>query len=237
MSLTVFEELKSNFKARFENAPNKNNLVENEISEIERFLEPKIEQTPINALAGGSGSAPNRTSLHVFKIVVPKGLNELFALAFRYSYVEGNYSYTPLPNEPESLVQQKLIVVRQAEEFAKYYSWLKNLGAVDKPKQSTKQESVLYHKEKLLALYYLGIRFNKYENTRYAKILSLIMGESEVTTRQHLSYFHTSRNTDKKVKTEKGLKKLKFLFESLQFGEELQMVEEDLKKLKGNEPK
>ncbi|MEQ5790370.1 hypothetical protein J4E06_04850 [Muricauda sp. NFXS6] len=232
MSLTVFEELKSNFKAIFENAPNKNNLVENEISEIERFLEPKVEHTPITALAGGSGSAPNRTSLHVFKIVVPKGLNELFALAFRYSYVEGNYNYTPLPNEPESLVQQKLMVVRQAEELAKFYSWLKNLRFDNDSKKRVKSEAELTHKEKLLALYYMGLRFNdEYEKTKYAKILSLIIEEKEESTRQHLSYFHTTGNTSKKVKTEKGLKRLKKLFESLEFGEELKLVKKDLEDL------
>lgn len=237
MSLTVFEEFKSNFQNELKNTPNKKNLVDNEINEIEYCLEPRFENPSINARAGGSGIPSKRIAYHVFKIDIAKASHDLFVRAFRGTYLKGSYELKPHPSVPEDVLSDWLLIARQAEEFAKYYSWLKNLGEVNKTNQSKKQESVLYHKEKLLALYYLGIRFNKYENTRYAKILSLIMGESEVTTRQHLSYFHTSGNTDKKVKTEKGLKKLKFLFESLQFGEELQMVEEDLKKLKGNEPK
>lgn len=68
MSLTVFEEFKSNFQNELKNTPNKKNLVDNEISEIDKFLEPRVNYPSPNPLAGGSGAIPERISYHVFKI-------------------------------------------------------------------------------------------------------------------------------------------------------------------------
>ncbi len=213
----------SKFEKRLNEVPNKEYLILNEIKQIEKTVssdEPWQEY---------DDEPWREEEKHSVFSLSQRGSLVLFNSIYHHYLTYGEYA-SILGNgmmEDDSIVA----TVEEVVQFANYYNWLKSIDFNGNPKKSSKKDFSLTHKEKLLALHYLGLRFNKYENTKYARILSLIIDESEEATRQHLSNFHKTGNTIKKVKTGKGMNRLKSLFESLEFGEELKLVLKDLEQL------
>lgn len=115
--------------------------------------------------------------------------------------------------------------MQQAKEFSKYYLWLKNL----KPSDKVQKQSSLSHKQKMLALHYLGLDLSKYDNTKSAKILSLILDLDEGNTRKYLSYVSAGKND---VRTKTNLSKLNEVFKHQGLDDIAFTIKNDLDKIK-----
>jgi len=94
--------------------------------------------------------------------------------------------------------------------------------------QKTTSKSSLSHKQKLLALHYLGLNTTKYENTKIAKILAEVLELSEDNTRIFLSYLSAGKN---EVRTKANLEKVNQLFEKQGLSEISETIINDIKKL------
>jgi hypothetical protein len=128
-------------------------------------------------------------------------------------------------NDNDNMFKFKTETVNQAYEFFEYYKWLNSL--INEPKKDVKKSS-LTHKQKLLALHYLGLDTSKFENSKIAKILSEILELSEDNTRQYLSYITAGKN---EVRTKANLEKVNQLFENQGLLDISLSIKKDLEKL------
>ncbi|USD26597.1 hypothetical protein [Flagellimonas marinaquae] len=224
MNTYFFKQLQSNFQKELNESTKKQNLIENEIREIEHFLVPKVYHQPTNVLAGGSGTPPERESYHVFRVSIPKGYHQLFSRAFKQFDIKGKFDFEPFPNTPESTIQNSMLVIQQAEEFSKYYSWLKDLinGS-----EKTGFRSKLSHAQKLLALHYLGLDLRNYDYSKSARILTEVYGQNSADIRKLIPHLTGSNN---KVMNEKNIKGVLNLFRSIGFTGITEQIELDLEK-------
>ncbi|WP_416448487.1 hypothetical protein ACH3PA_07205 [Leeuwenhoekiella sp. A2] len=231
MRLHTLEKLKQDFEKALEKTTAKEYLIENELKAIEGLANPDNLKYHAGIDIDIFGNPKLQSTDRTFILNISKGLKHNFALAYKSYYSTG--AYTPVRHEQQSdeSYNNEIVLSEQARIYVQYHKWLKQLLSQPNEIKQTTSKSNLTHKEKILSLYYMGLRFDTYENTKYAKLLSLITGDSEEATRQHLSNFHKTGNTIKKVKTEKGLKKLQQLFENLGFEEELNLVNKDIKQI------
>ena len=205
MNLTTLREFQKEFNSALEISIDKNYLIENELREINNFL--NFSSAP-NKKRKGLFKTPKANQTSVFKLVIPNMLGSQFIDAYHSFLKIGDFEPPKFHQDTEESFKVKKEISKQAFEFSEYYKWLIVLQTTP---QKVHKKSSLTHKQKLLALHYLGLDTSKYDNTKIAKILSEILELSEDNTRQYLSYL-TARKND--VRTKNNLEKVSQLFEN-----------------------
>ncbi len=224
MSITSLESFQEQFNAALNEATNPELFIENEIKEIEIFT-PKGEPA-FNYRDAFKNRKLKRKDYGVFEITLKYFNKQVFVEAFHSFLITGDFKINPKTSQEDDLFYQtKLISMQQAKEFSKYYLWLKNL----KPSDKVQKQSSLSHKQKMLALHYLGLDLSKYDNTKSAKILSLILDLDEGNTRKYLSYVSAGKND---VRTKTNLSKLNEVFKHQGLDDIAFTIKNDLDKIK-----
>lgn len=222
MEITKFSDLKSKFENALENAPHRDLLLHNETTELLEF----INYIPNYRLFKKRTHPPfTKTGKGIFEIHV-SDLNRQFISAGFQGYLEtGGFRLIRFSGDTDEMYKIKLENVQQGVELFKYYKWLNELIATP---QKTQKKNSLSHKEKMLALYYLGLDMRKFSNNKQsAIILSKILGLDESNTKDYLTYFDGNKG---KVKTEANINKMLDLFENQDFKEIQKKIKDDLEK-------
>lgn len=222
MEIIKLQQLQSNFASSIENSLNKKFDIDTEINEVTEY----INKIP----AYSTFRNPPKTSFEnkankVFDIKIPNLLRSLFSDAFKSYIKHGMYQLEKLHTDTNETYQIKEDIVKQAYGLVDYYKWLNSL--LNEPQKVIKKSS-LSHKQKLLALHYLGLNTTKYDNTKIAKILSEILDLSEDNTRQFLSYLTAGKN---EVRTKNNLEKVNQLFNNQGFDEISNTIKSEIEKL------
>ncbi|WP_157718045.1 hypothetical protein [Gramella sp. MAR_2010_147] len=217
-------ELKKSFNSKTEHSTEKQFIIENELREINNF----INNLPIVKVQNKYYTKyhPDTKGTEIFELDIPQVQRRFFAEAFNSILITGEFNIEKNYYEPIQAFEIKQDIIKQASEFVEYYKWLNELK--NTPQKNLKKSS-LDHKEKLLALHYLGLDLSKFDNKKTAKIISEIIGHSEENTRRYLSYLSANRKND--VRTPKTLKKTLNLFESQGFDEISNTIKSDLEKI------
>jgi len=223
MNLTTLSELQNNFKLALKNASSTKYLIENELKEINNFLNYDPLEKYNNR--GLRKFLIKPESQRIFKIPIQNYQRTLFTEAFNNYMINGKFDIPKYEGITDDQFNDNQSVVKQAFEFSNYYKWLTSLK--ETPEKSIKKSS-LDHKEKLLALHYLGLDLSKFDNKKSAKILSEILGHSEENTRKYLSYLTAGKNN---VRTEKTLKNTFNLFKNSGLEEISNSIKQDLDKI------
>jgi hypothetical protein len=222
MKITTLSQLQSDFGTALENSINKKFTIENETKEVLNYI-----NTIPNANLFRKSIKPtleNKAS-KIFVIDIPSLLRNLFSEAFNNYMTTGNYELKRLHTDTDEMYQINKETVKQANVFSEYYKWLNELQATP---QKAEKKNTLSHKEKMLALYYLGLDMRKFSNNKQsAIILSKILGLDESNTKDYLTYFEGNKG---KVKTEANINKMLDLFENQDFKEIQKKIKEDLEK-------
>ncbi|SDK79361.1 hypothetical protein SAMN04488034_101489 [Salinimicrobium catena] len=223
MILTTLSDLKKSFKSALEKSSEKQYLIENELREINNFVTNLPIPRAKRNIFSKYYSIPKGTA--IFDLDIPFEFRRTFAEAFNKIIITGELEEVKLHSESDQAFLFRKQISQQALEFVKYYKWLNELK--NKP-QTLPKKSSLDHKEKLLALHYLGLDLSKFDNKKTSKILSEIIGHSEENTRKYLSYLTAGKNN---VRTPKTLKITLNLFESQGFDEISNTIKSDLEKI------
>jgi hypothetical protein len=220
--MKTLSQLQSDFGTALENSINKKFTIENETKEVLNYI-----NTIPNANLFRKSIKPtfeNKAS-KIFVIDIPSLLRNLFSEAFNNYMTTGNYELKRLHTDTDEMYQINKETVKQANVFSEYYKWLNELQATP---QKAEKKNTLSHKEKMLALYYLGLDMRKFSNNKQsAIILSKILGLDESNTKDYLTYFEGNKG---KVKTEANINKMLDLFENQDFKEIQKKIKEDLEK-------
>ncbi|MFV5686633.1 hypothetical protein ACM55I_14445 [Flavobacterium sp. GB2R13] len=223
MEIIKLQELQDNFYSAIENSINQKFDINREMNEIQDY----IKDIP-NYSRFRKAVKPlfNNKANRVFKINISDLLRSQFSDAFN-SYIRiGSYELKSFHADTNEMHQIKEHTAKQAYEFSEYYKWLDTL--LTSPQKAEKKNEGLSHKEKMLALYYLGLDMRKFRNNlQSAKILSKILDLDESNTKDNLTYFD---GINCKVKTETNLKKVLDLFEHKDFKEIHVAITKDLEK-------
>lgn len=230
-----FENLKRDFNSRIENITNQSLFIQNELKQIDFFINHKdYTQQPKSTFQSLNNRyiPKNEILKNIYNSVIYGWNSFLFAYNdFYYNEVEiefqGLKSVTGSQiDESNSFYKTHKECHLQGIELAKYTLWLKR-SAEKKPSSVTKK-STLSHKQKMLALHYLGLDLSKYDNTKSAKILAQILDLSEENTRKYISYLSAGKNN---VRTKSNLEKLSQLFEQQNFIDVSNQINSDIKKM------
>ena len=226
MSITSLESFQEKFNQALNDTINPQLLIENEVKEVEQFTS-KIQRL-FNPRDAFKNRKLKTQENGVFDVTLKYFNKQVFVEAFHSVLITGDFKIKPQTLQEDDLFYQtKLISVQQAKEFSKYYLWLKDLKPTTNKIQ--KQPS-LSHKQKMLALhYYLGLDLSKYDNTKSAKILSLILDLDEGNTRKYLSYVSAGKND---VRTKNNLSKLNEVFKHQGLDDIAFTIKNDLDKIK-----
>lgn len=223
MNLTTLSELQNNFNSALNNATSKKFLIDNELKEIDNFLNYDPLEKYNNRGLKKFVSKP--TSNRVFKIEIQNYQRTFFTNAFNTFLINGEFENKRHETISDDQFKNNQFVVKQAYEFSKYYDWLNSLK--ETPVKSIKK-STLTHKQKLLALHYLGLDTSKFDNSKVAKILSEILELSEDNTRQYLSYLSAGKNN---VRTKSNLETVSKLYDNQGLTDISNTIKKDLEKL------
>ncbi|MBA4275307.1 hypothetical protein [Flavobacterium sp.] len=222
MKINSFSQFQNKFNSVFEKSNKQKFVIDNEISAVINY---------VNTIPNyGSFRKPvestfkNKTT-QIFELEIPVLLRSLFSESFNQFILGGNYKNKRLHSDTDEIFMIKEETTIQSYEFSEYYKWLNELLLVP---QKAQKKSVLSHKQKLLALHYLGLDTSKYDNTKIAKILSEILDLSEDNTRQYLSYVTAGKND---VRTKNNLEKVNQLFENQGITDVSNAIKKDLEKL------
>lgn len=221
----TFEEFKDTFSNTLESSSKKNNLIENEIKEIDIFIKDDLKIRD-DGFFGILGSPPEAT--RIFKLNSQDLKMPDFIKAFNSYNLYGEFEIKRYETDSDENFEYRKSTYYQAKEFSEYYNWLKDLLKNNAINQSS-NKSTLTHKQKMLALYYLGLNITKHENTGLSKIIAKIIGQGEENTRKYLSYVSGGKND---VRNVKNLEKLLKLFDIETFENIHSKIQEDIKSLK-----
>lgn len=222
MEIITFQQLQLAFQSALDNSSNKKYIIENEVNSILNYINtvPNFKAFQKKVILDSS-----QKSNSVFKLNVPDLGRNLLNIAFHNILITGRFEVPETFNDTKETLEFKNSITKQAFEFADYYNWLNTLLAT--PQKNTSKSS-LTHKQKLLALHYLGLNTSRYENTKMAKVLSEILELSEDNTRMFLSYLSAGKN---EVRTKNNLEKVKQLFDNQGISDISNTIENDIKKL------
>jgi hypothetical protein len=224
MSIITNLELQNKFNTATKNSLNRHTLITFEIREIEEY----INTIPANTRAFRKMiyTSTVNASKKIFDFsgiyIDRKVFNESF-----YQYLNNGTPITieRLYNDNDEIYNHKQNSADQAIEFFKYYEWLKIQLLTP---QKVEKKNTLNHKEKMLALYYLGLDMRKFgNNVQSAIILSKIIGFDESNTKRFLTYFD---GKECEVKKEPNMTKMLELFEHHDFKEIHNAIKKDLEK-------
>lgn len=212
------------FEIRLENTKNREYLIENEIRQIEIFTSDSRD-TVENYEGIVEGMNFNNETKSVFNLM---GIMQraFFNSAF-HSYLLGQ-EFEDIIGGAKGIDEFEF-ETHQAILFADYYQWLKSLKLDSLQIQPKKVDFT--HKQKVLALYYLGLDFNNPDvtNSALAKALGKILGLDEGNTRKYLTYVSGGEN---EVRTEKNLKAVQKLFLESNLNTYANVVEKELNSIK-----
>lgn len=226
MKVITFEELKDKFIERINSISNKKILIENEINEVDIYIRNERITKP---LGGGSFFSPSPMQIsygkHVFDINIPQTSRHYFSKAFlKNLYEEEEIKYE---DKEHPWYKERVLAIKQAYEFVDYYIWLKKI--LLKPNTASKKDILkLNHAEKVLALHYLGLKFNTKVNTQenFAEIISRLIGMNYQNTREFIGLVQGGKN---EVRTTKNLERVRKLFETFEFTDIANKIKEDIK--------
>lgn len=219
MKITTLEELILKFNSELTKIPDSNKLIfiDNEIKEIDSLLKSKRAVKDRMDPYGFLTPIPMR----VFDIRINPNYIQQFSNAFNdYYFYEKLVDIETIQNSDSK------DIIFQAYEFVKYYKWLKQ-QIMESSAKTQQKKSGLSHKQKMLALHYLGLDLNKFENTNSAKILSQILDLDYDNTRKYLSYLATGKN---EVRTKKNLEILVNIFDIQGFENITNTIKKDIEK-------
>lgn len=212
------------FKKELTEVENEKYLIQNEIRQIDLYVSNTSfnKENPLNVNSNLGSNQFEKTN-SVFDLSKNIFKKERFNTFFKCHILGKKY----VPGKYESDDWYKEDIYIEANLFADYYNWLKELDV--KPK-TTKNKSKLTLNQKVLALHYLGLDLKKYDRTKSSNVLSQIIGEDESNTRKSLNYLN-SATKEEKVKNIQNLKKLIELFKNEQFDKIKIKIKEDLEKV------
>ena len=219
MSITTFDLFKEKFERALIEVKNKENFIDNEIREIENYL---FSENTISSSAKVDLSYFRKTR-RVFEIEIQREYLPSLAEAFQGFDIDGEFD-DEFDDELNRYEIEKNII-EQARQLCYYYQWLKELKS--NPKSTTKKTG-LTHKQKMLALHYLGLNLSLGDNKKLAKILSQILELNEENTRQYLCYLANGKN---EVRTKNNLTKINQLFKNQGFIDISNSIQSDLENL------
>ena len=211
MSMIPNSELQSKFNIATENSLNRNLLIENEIKEIENY----VNNIPVNlygwsALKKTARPSTIKRSPKIFTFgdtyIDRKIFNESF-----YEYLNNGKPITieRLYNDNDEMYRLKQNSSDQAIETFKYYEWLRIQLSTP---QKTEEDNSMPIKQKLLVLHYLGMDTSEHNHTKCAEILAEVLGVGSENIRKSLSHLYAGKNNS--VRTKNNLEKVKQLFDS-----------------------
>jgi hypothetical protein len=203
MEIVTVSQLQEKFNQVYKTSLNPHFVLDNEIKEIVNYVNTVPSMSFYRSLK--HKSTDNYKSTATFSFKIPD--KNLFNTAFYQVQNNGSFEVERSHIDNDLMYEIKLQTVKQAKEFFEYYKWLNELQAAPK---KVEKKPALTHKQKLLALHYLGLDTSKYENSKTAKILSEILELSEDNTRQYLSYLSAGKND---VRTKSNLEKVLQLFD------------------------
>jgi hypothetical protein len=222
MEIIKLQQFQNDFNSVIQKSLNQKLTIETEIRELVDYLNTiptlKLFKKPIQS----EFETIRSTRIFTIPICERKLLSDAF-----YSIKEtGKFNdLIQTVNDTELTNQFKENTVKQAFELFEYYKWLNERLS---PQKAEKKSEGLSHKEKMLALYYLGLDMRKFRNNlQSAKILSKILGVDESNTKDNLTYFDGIKC---KVKTEDNLKTVLQLFEHKDFKDIHSEIKKDLEK-------
>jgi hypothetical protein len=221
MEIIKLQQLKDDFNSAIEKSLNQKLAIETEIKEVLDFVNTiPIQRVFKKPIRPESETIRNR---RIFKSPICD--RRLLSDAFYIIQETGTYDLKRNFNDTDKSYQFKEDTVKQGYLFFDYYKWLNSL--LNEPQKAVKKSS-LTHKQKLLALHYLGLNTIKYDNTKIAKILSEILDLNEDNTRQFLSYLTAGKN---EVRTKNNLEKVNQLFNNQGLDEISNTIKSDIEKL------
>ena len=203
------------FEEVLQNTENKTFLIESEIKYLEFFIHTDLTY---------GADHPFRDVFQENKIFNVDYNRDSFLMDFFYKILHNDYKFNIENHHGNKYIETTFY---NALELTVYHKYLKDLlnNHNKKPKQNS---SDLTHKQKMLALHYLGLDLSKNENTSSAKILSQILDLDYDNTRKYLSYISSGKN---QVRTKANLQKIQKLFENQSFNEISSKIKEDIEKL------
>lgn len=214
MEITKFQELQEDFNKALENTKHRRFLIKKEIDEVIRFIDTiEVNNSPNPFKSFKYRNSPRSIHLpyRVFKLKIEN--SKLLNNAFYELIYSGDNSIEKDENDTNESFEYKSKISEQARELFEYYIWLYEiLEFQDKP---IKKENLTLN-QKILALDYLGIDLAKYEKTKMAKVLSLVLGMNEQNIRSCLTYINISKN---EIRTKNNLNTISQIFESEDFKE------------------
>lgn len=218
MKTISFLTLKNQFIIELEKTQQKKYLIELELREIDEYLRFNYENF-------------KRTRKHKLDFFPKKG-KHIFQIGVEISEREkfsnevNNYMLSEERKDLEKIESTfSKHTYEQAYEFAEYYRWLKNLDIENSQKTDNKTSS-LTHKQKMLALHYLGLDLSKYDNTSSSAVLAEILNLNKENTRKYLSYVSGGKN---EVRTKSNLQTVLNLFENQNLTDISNKIKDDLK--------
>ncbi|SFZ90260.1 hypothetical protein SAMN05428642_101832 [Flaviramulus basaltis] len=235
--IIFFEELQSDFLSRSNVIANKKLYIQDELKQIDTFFNHQNFNVTTNNLfdnINNSYKPKIETIKKVFSEV--KYGWDTFIKAYEHYYYNGKEikfipfekgsDITQLQNDRFNERYEKYHI--QGLEFGKYVLWLKE----PEIKQNGKSNpSYLSHKQKLLALQYLGLNLVGIDDTKAGFVLSKILDLDETNTRKYIpKIYHNSKDND--VRTKRNFEKLLKLFENEQFEDVSKKIEQDINSLK-----
>ncbi len=223
MNITTLSELQRDFNSELEKTSDKKFIIDNEIEQVINYANTiPVVKTNRKPLKPTFINKSNK----VFKIKISVLSMSLFNEAFYQNIHQGEYQIKRFDYDTDDTFSHNQLIVKQASEFSEYFKWLRSLQT--SPQETLKKASSLTHKQKLLALHYLGLDISKYDNTKIAKILSEVLELNEDNTRQYLSYLSAGKND---VRTKSNLEKVKHLFDNQGLNEISTTIKKDIEKL------
>lgn len=217
--ILYFETLQNDFLSRSKDFTNKKLYTQNELNQIDTFLNHNDFDVSTTYLIDDV-SNNYRPKIEIIKTIyfhVRYGWDTFFEAYQNYYNNEVENEFTEFKktsditeSELQRFNEQYKEYHVQGLEFGKYVLWLKrheNKNVLSKPITGK-----LTNKQKLLALYYLGLKLNSYDKTKIAKILSQVLEIGENNIRINLSSIH---GKNKEVRTLENLTKTSELFENV----------------------
>lgn len=223
MEITNLEKFQNDFNNAIEKSLNQKLDIETEIKEVLDFVNTIPTQRAFSKPVKSEFETIRNTRIFKMPICDRRLLSDAF-----YSIKEtGKFNdLNRTLNDTELTYQFKENTVKQALDFFEYYKWLNEL--LTAPQKREKKNEALNHKERMLALYYLGLDMRKFgNNLQSAKILSKIIGFDESNTKKFLTYFD---GKECEVKKEPNIIKMLELFDHQDFKEIHNTVKKDLEK-------
>ncbi|MBO6605312.1 hypothetical protein [Psychroserpens sp.] len=205
------------FKTELVNASDQNYLIENEIEQIKYFTMTRNTEFAPNPFRSYNNNSTNS----VF---------DLSNLGNKNPIVDAFHHYLRFEEVSSSEIQHlNRDAIHLGTQLAQYFTWLKDLKAKNEATK-VKIKSNLNLEQRMLALYYLGLDLNKYDDTKTSKILSQVLNYNQDNIRKNLSqlYINSPKN---KVRKTSNFEKIIKLFEDQQFAAIKKRIEDDMNSL------